>query len=101
MKLTKEELMQSIKSRLGETPSDEDIKFIEDVTDTLAEFGQPNQAEEWKKKYEENDKQWREKYTSRFFETTTKDDDVIPPVTEPKTEETRAETIGFNDLFKE
>lgn len=101
MKLTKEELMQSIKSRLSETPTDDDIKFIEDVTDTLSEFGQPNQAEEWKKKYEENDKQWREKYTSRFFEGTNTPDDTIPPAAPKNEAQEKAESLSFDDLFKE
>lgn len=99
--LTKEDFMNSIKSRVGEDTSDEAIKFIEDMTDTFNDLtNRIGDKEDWKTKYEENDKAWKEKYTARFFssENTTpadikeeQKDDVIDDGTE----------TTFEDLFVE
>ena len=35
---TREELLESIRSRVGEQTDDETISFLEDVTDTLADL---------------------------------------------------------------
>ena len=56
---------------------------------------------DWKKKYEENDKQWREKYRDRFFsgnEDGTKNPDPIEPPTEPNTLPPDSPKT-FDDLF--
>ena len=64
MVLTKEEFLTKIKDRIGENPTDEDISFVEDMTDTIDSL---SQGDDWKKKFEENDAMWRKKYTERFF----------------------------------
>ena len=66
---TYEEIMSSIKERLGDDSSDEALAFIEDISDTLKAGQNDNtsEVEEWKKKYADNDKMWREKYRDRFF----------------------------------
>ena len=51
MVLTKEEFLTKIKERIGENPTDEDISFVEDMTDTIDSL---SQGDEWKKKFEEN-----------------------------------------------
>ena len=63
---TKDELMASIKSKFGDDTSDETIALLEDISDTL---DTTKEGADWKKKFEDNDKMWREKYTSRFFDT--------------------------------
>ena len=63
---TKDELMASIKSKFGDDTSDETIALLEDISDTL---DTTKDGADWKKKFEDNDKMWREKYTSRFFDT--------------------------------
>ena len=61
---TKDELLASIKDRFKDDTSDETISFIEDVSDTINDLETKASDEtDWKSKYEENDKQWREKYT--------------------------------------
>ena len=61
---TIEELMGAVRARVGEDTSDEAIAFVEDVSDTLASL---SNAEDWKKKYEDNDAEWLKRYQDRFF----------------------------------
>lgn len=95
---TIEEILESFKVRLGEKPDDESISFLEDVTDTLDDFEKRAKGDgtDWKSKYEENDANWRKKYTERFFS-------VEPePKPEPKPEPEPDDTPRtFSDLFKE
>ena len=67
--LSKEDLLSAIKTRLGEDTSDEAIKFLEDVTDTVSDLETKanGDGEDWKTKYTELDKEWRKRYTDRFF----------------------------------
>lgn len=71
---TREEILESLRGRFGENPTDNDIALLEDITDTITDFEEKtSDATNWKNKYEENDKAWRKKYSDRFF---SKDDDV-------------------------
>lgn len=73
---TRDELMETIKARLGEQTDDETISFLEDVSDTLTDLeSKTKDATDWKTKYEENDKQWRNKYKERFFNNEGNNDD--------------------------
>lgn len=76
--------------------SDESISLLEDLSDTFEDlFSQVLQAGDYKRKYEENDAEWRKRYHDRFFsaaeETTIKEDDKDGDV-EKKT---------YESLFKE
>ena len=94
---TYSEIMEMIKSRVGDDSSDETIRFIEDISDTLNDYeARLGDSTDWKAKYEENDKEWREKYRSRFFDTIEKSEDV-----EETEEETEDEKKTFVELFKE
>lgn len=65
---TKEEILEAVKGKIGEDTSDETIALLEDISDTLNDYDtKTKDSTEWKTKYEENDKAWREKYTNRFF----------------------------------
>ena len=95
MVLTKEEFLSKIKDRIGENPTDEDIAFVEDMTDTIDSL---SQGDEWKKKFEENDAMWRKKYTERFFTP----DKETEKETENEPEEMKdEEEITIDDLFEE
>lgn len=61
--------MEQIKSHLGEDTSDEALTLLEDITDTINDLDTKAKGDgtDWKLKYEENDKQWRDKYRDRFF----------------------------------
>lgn len=73
MILSSEDLLTAIKETIGDKTDDASIKLLEDVTDTVADYeqkisgGGQQDAEDWKTKYEENDKMWRQKYRDRFF----------------------------------
>lgn len=93
---TKEEILETIRARVGEQTDDETIAFLEDVTDTLTDFETRanGDGEDWKQRYKDNDAEWRKKYTERFFSGE-------PQVATPKTngdESTKPKT--FEDLFK-
>ena len=88
---TVDEIMAKVRERIGEDDSDEAIEFIEDISDTLESF---SNAEDWKTKYEENDKKWREKYRDRFF--TSKEEVEEDIIEEPEEKEKKK----FEDLFE-
>lgn len=100
-----DEIMESIKQRLGDDTSDEALSFIEDISDTLKSFeGNNTDNEDWKKKYEDNDKMWREKYKERFFNAEAGKDfkETEPVVTEPQPEnEESGLATTFEELFAE
>lgn len=96
---TREEILNAVKTRLGDNADDESLAFLEDITDTLNDFESKagaNVGEEWKTKYEENDKAWREKYKARFFSSAPDDKDEHKD--EGKEEETEKPKT-FEDLF--
>ena len=95
---TREEILESFKTRLGENPDDESISFLEDVTDTLDDFEKRAKGDgtDWKAKFEENDASWRKKYTERFFSGEPEPE----PKPEPKPEPDNTPRT-FSDLFKE
>lgn len=99
--LSKDDFFKKIQGIVGDDKTDDSIKFIEDMTDTYNDLvGKQGDGEDWKAKYEENDKMWRERYTSRFFDTEVKAEPLPTPKIEEKTEEeVRAETVQIKDLF--
>lgn len=93
--VTKDSILESVKTLVGETPTDEGLALMENISDTYADLeSRVNDTEDWKTKYEENDKQWRQKYTERFssgndLEVEQEDDlDDEPP-----------EPTSFEELF--
>lgn len=91
-KLTKNELIEKVRKYVGDRTDDETIEIIEDISDSI----DSSDADEWKQKFEENDKMWRDKYISRFLE---KKEDEPDTLTEPEEEE--KEYNSFEDLFEE
>lgn len=91
-KLSKDELIEKVRKYVGDRNDDETIEIIEDISDSI----DSSDADEWKQKYEENDRMWRDRYISRFVEK--KEDEPDTP-TEPEEEE--KEYISFEDLFEE
>lgn len=93
---TMEEILESLRGRFGEEPTDDDIAMLEDITDTFTDFEtKTSDATEWKNKYEENDKAWKKKYSDRFFskDDNGNDDPGNPDEPEDKPMKT------FEDLF--
>lgn len=91
-KLTKDELIKKVRKYVGDRTDDETIEIIEDISDSI----DSSDADEWKQKFEENDKMWRDKYISRFLE---KNEDELDTPTEHEEEE--KEYNSFEDLFEE
>lgn len=91
-KLSKDELIEKVKKYVGDRTDDETIEIIEDISDSI----DSSDADVWKKKFEENDKMWRDRYISRFVEK--KEDE---PDTPTEHEEEEKEYNSFEDLFEE
>lgn len=75
MIVTTEQLLQQITDILGDRTDDESLSLLENASDTLNQY---TDAENWKQKYEDNDKEWRERYKKRFM-----GDADEPPINEP------------------
>lgn len=90
-KLSKDELIEKVKKYVGDRTDDETIEIIEDISDSI----DSSDADEWKQKYEENDKMWRDKYISRFLEK--KEDELDTPT---EHEEEEKEYNSYDDLFE-
>lgn len=95
MRLSREDFMKSIKDKIGEDNSDEAVTFLENMTDTFDEMEKEIKGDgvDWKAMYEKNDKEWRDKYTARFYQGSTQEDD-IDDHKEPEPPKT------FEELFK-
>ena len=97
--LSREDFLANIRGRVGEDTSDEAMKFIEDMTDTFDDLvSKTSDKENWKAKYEENDKAWRTKYRDRFFssENTTPAEVKVEQIDDVITD---GEETTFEDLF--
>lgn len=92
-KLTRNELIEKVRKYVGDRTDDETIEIIEDISDSI----DSSDDDDWKQKFEENDKMWRDKYISRFLE---KKEDELDTPTEHEEEEEK-EYNSFEDLFEE
>lgn len=90
-KLSKDELIEKVKNYVGDRTDDETIEIIEDISDSI----DSSDADEWKQKYEENDKMWRDKYIARFLDK--KEEETITPT---EHEEEEKEYNSYEDLFE-
>lgn len=91
---TRKEILERLRDRFGEEPTDDDIAMLEDITDTFTDFEEKtNDATNWKNKYEENDKAWKKKYSDRFFSKDDGENNILYEPDEPET------VKSFNDLF--
>lgn len=106
MVLSREDFMELIKRRVGDSTTDDDLKFMEDVVDTYNDLEtRTRDSGEWERRYNENDAEWRRRYRERFF------NGIDPSYTEIETETTEyiegdVETVTevkketFEDLFE-
>lgn len=93
---TREEILESLRSRFGDDPTDDDIAMLEDITDTFTDFEEKTtDATNWKNKYEENDKAWKKKYSDRFFSKDGDGNDNPGDSGEPEDKPMKT----FDDLF--
>lgn len=95
--LSHDDLLTAVKTLVGDRDDDETLNILGDITDTI------NDSEDWKGKFEENDKMWRTKYKERFFtpdETKVPDTDATKSIID-ETEGTEVEVKEtYNELFE-
>lgn len=87
---TRDELITAVNEIIGETPDDNGLSLLEDISDTFESY---SDTEDWKTKYEENDAEWRKRYKERF-------EGKNVEVEEIEDDETK-EKMKFEDLFEE
>lgn len=100
--LNKDEFNSRLQSLIGDRDDDESLSIIEDFNDTYDSLSEVDDTEDWKSKYEENDKMWREKYKSRFFDSNTPDttgDGIKSSQSEDVKDDGEKKT--YADLFEE
>lgn len=91
---SREELIAQISARIGDDTSDEAIALMEDVSDTLNSLTENNgDGKDWKAEAERIDKEWREKYKSRFTSGSNTDDTNSGEKEEPP------KPLTFEELF--
>lgn len=100
MKLSKEELLEKVKTYVGDRADDETLEIIEDISDSFESSESAEKIEEIKTEYESKlanlENEWREKYKARFFsekDDTENEEDESDTSDEEKTE--------YSDLFDE
>lgn len=89
---SKEEILEAIKTHLGDDVSDGALNLMTDVADTFANF-EANSNENWKNKYENNDKEWRRKYRDAFFS------EKPAPIEDDEDDSETVKPKRFEDLF--
>lgn len=95
---TRDELVDSLSAYIGEDNSDAALAIMEDVVDTIDDL---SGGEDWRARYEELDRSWRERYRERFRNT----GDVLPTGEDPA-DETHEETkeekeiVTYEDFYK-
>lgn len=92
---SRDEILEIIRARVGDDNSDETLSFIEDITDTMNDYeSRLSDSTDWKTKYEENDKNWRERYKERFFSNEIDETEIT------STEIVDDSPTSFEELFK-
>lgn len=95
--LEKNDFMEKIKTVVGDNTDPDTLTFLEDVSDTVAEWTkdpweEPEKLNEWEEKY--NDLAAR--YKARFFDGPAEQEKHE----KEKEEEKKQEKITYTDLFK-
>lgn len=86
------EIIETVKARIGDNPDDESVAFLEDITDTLTDYDNKTKDNtDWKNKYDELDKEWKQKYVERFLE-------YVEDINEDNDDEVETPE-KFDDLF--
>lgn len=93
---SREDLLKSLNTLIGDNPTDENLAILEDVTDTLKDYEEKTADQtDWKTTYEQNDAEWRKKYKERFLSGETIKDEQEEDVKKD------SKPLTFDSLFKE
>ena len=89
--------LEELLSDVGEGTDDNTLALLENIRDTYNDLSsKASDPENWKQKYEDNDKEWREKYRNAFMNPPVANN---PPDPDPDPEPPKS--LRFEDLFKE
>lgn len=90
--VNKDTIMERLRENFNDNDSDDVLALLEDVTDTLNDYqSRLEENGDWKERYEQNDREWRQKYKDRFFNNEPEPD----PEPEPATPTTFEELFHF------
>lgn len=95
---TKEEMLDEIKSYIGDRTDDETVSLVENVTDTLSDMEKNGNAESRVKEVED---MWRAKYMERFFDGDKEKKNIEVEEDEETEEKDKSEEITIDDLYTE
>ena len=105
--LNSEEFFSTLQSLVGEDTSETTLKVLEDFKDTYDSLSTPPDTEDWRSKYEENDKMWSQRYRDRFFGKVDNDGEehMVTPAEAMRQQDNNVEEDGekrdFDELFEE
>lgn len=91
---TKDELLASVRAIVGEDTSDATLELFDDIADTIDNLNN-NENINYKEKYEQNDREWRQKYRDRFMNGKPEEDDDDEP------NDSSGKKYTYENLFKE
>lgn len=91
---TKDELLASVRAIVGEDTSDAALELFGDIADTMDNYSNTENIN-YKEKYEQNDREWRQKYRDRFMNGKPEDDDDDEP------DGNSGKKYTYENLFKE
>lgn len=93
---SREDLLKSLNTLIGDNFTDENLAILEDVSDTLSDYETKTADQtDWKSKYEQNDADWRKKYRDRFMSGTENKNEQEEDVKDD------SKPLTFDSLFKE
>ena len=105
MKLSKEELLEKVKTYVGDRADDETIEISEDISDSFEGSESAEEVEKLKTEYETKlanlDNEWREKYKARFFSKKDKSDNDDSDTSDDDSDTSDEEKTEYSDLFEE
>lgn len=94
--VNKDTIMERLRENFNDNDSDDVLGLLEDVTDTLNDYqSRLEENGDWKERYEQNDREWRQKYKDRFFNNEPEPD----PEPEPDKDPEQAKPTTFEELF--
>lgn len=96
--VNKDTIMERLRENFNDNDSDDVLGLLEDVTDTLNDYqSRLEENGDWKERYEQNDREWRQKYKDRFFNNDPEPDPEPEP--EPDKDPEQATPTTFEELF--
>lgn len=87
---TRDEIMEQLRTVIGENDSDDVLTLMTDISDTLGDNKDRERVTQLEQQLQDKDKEWRKKYRDAFF---SKPDESLDDEDESKT------PSKFEDLF--